>query len=269
MIDQNQPINQTPNFTSPEVTSTSNYKPYLYTAVLAVIVVLGLGYYLMPAKYTYQPSSVLEDVPNASSTQVVTQPVTPQNPNSVVNPIPTPEPIACTMDAMMCPDGSYVGRSAPNCQFVCPSTDSTVSDKVSIEGKGFEIILPKGYSPISDDQITVDGAFKIFTLHNVNNTEGLKIPLVSSIILITGGYEQYIPVAPSYTKYINGRKFNVYDSDRKCSGDINGCMLIRYITNIDSETDMVFEVIYKTPYHEAVSLQEEEQHLASFQINEK
>lgn len=39
----------------------------------------------------------------------------------------TPDPatededmIMCTMDAMQCPDGSYVGRSGPNCQFVCP-----------------------------------------------------------------------------------------------------------------------------------------------------
>ncbi len=31
--------------------------------------------------------------------------------------------IQCTMDAMMCPDGSYVGRSGPNCQFVCPSSN--------------------------------------------------------------------------------------------------------------------------------------------------
>lgn len=29
------------------------------------------------------------------------------------------EPIACTMDAKQCPDGSYVGRSGPNCEFVC------------------------------------------------------------------------------------------------------------------------------------------------------
>jgi hypothetical protein len=28
--------------------------------------------------------------------------------------------VMCTMDAMMCPDGTYVGRSGPNCQFVCP-----------------------------------------------------------------------------------------------------------------------------------------------------
>lgn len=25
----------------------------------------------------------------------------------------------CTMDAMQCPDGSWVGRSGPNCEFVC------------------------------------------------------------------------------------------------------------------------------------------------------
>jgi len=31
------------------------------------------------------------------------------------------EIIACTMDAMMCPDGSYVGRIAPECEFSpCP-----------------------------------------------------------------------------------------------------------------------------------------------------
>jgi hypothetical protein len=31
----------------------------------------------------------------------------------------------CTMDARMCPDGSYVGRTGPNCQFVCPTGTST------------------------------------------------------------------------------------------------------------------------------------------------
>jgi len=118
MIDQNQQNNQTPNFTSPEVTPTTNYKPYVYTAILAIIAVAGLGYYLMPEKYTYQPSSVLEDVSNASNTPTTTQPVTPQNPNPAIT--PTPGLVACTMDAMMCPDGSYVGRSGPNCEFVCP-----------------------------------------------------------------------------------------------------------------------------------------------------
>jgi hypothetical protein len=34
---------------------------------------------------------------------------------------PTPPPATmCTMDAKQCPDGSYVGRSGPDCAFVCP-----------------------------------------------------------------------------------------------------------------------------------------------------
>lgn len=32
----------------------------------------------------------------------------------------------CTADAQMCPDGSYVGRTGPNCQFICPNTPSHV-----------------------------------------------------------------------------------------------------------------------------------------------
>ena len=31
------------------------------------------------------------------------------------------EPVFCTMDAMQCPDGTYVGRTGPNCEFVCPN----------------------------------------------------------------------------------------------------------------------------------------------------
>ncbi|MEZ0208962.1 MAG: hypothetical protein ACAH17_02185 [Candidatus Paceibacterota bacterium] len=38
----------------------------------------------------------------------------------------------CTMDAMQCPDGSWVGRSGPNCQFVCPIGTSTTPSANSI-----------------------------------------------------------------------------------------------------------------------------------------
>ena len=32
--------------------------------------------------------------------------------------------IYCTQDAKLCPDGSYVGRTGPNCEFaLCPSED--------------------------------------------------------------------------------------------------------------------------------------------------
>lgn len=33
---------------------------------------------------------------------------------------PDAPPVACTDDARQCPDGSYVGRTGPKCEFVCP-----------------------------------------------------------------------------------------------------------------------------------------------------
>lgn len=39
------------------------------------------------------------------------------------------EGVFCTMDAMLCPDGSYVGRVAPDCQFeACPIPDDAVME---------------------------------------------------------------------------------------------------------------------------------------------
>lgn len=32
--------------------------------------------------------------------------------------------VVCAMDAKLCPDGSYVGRTGPNCEFVCPPIKS-------------------------------------------------------------------------------------------------------------------------------------------------
>ena len=45
--------------------------------------------------------------------------------------------IACTMEAKLCPDGSYVGRTGPNCEFSkCPSEGGSamgmIAGKVSI-----------------------------------------------------------------------------------------------------------------------------------------
>lgn len=36
-------------------------------------------------------------------------------------PSPGDKVVACTMDAKQCPDGSYVGRTGPNCEFICPT----------------------------------------------------------------------------------------------------------------------------------------------------
>lgn len=46
--------------------------------------------------------------------------------------IETPVEVMCTADAMQCPDGSYVGRTGPNCAFECPvvATSSTTEKRI-------------------------------------------------------------------------------------------------------------------------------------------
>ena len=39
-----------------------------------------------------------------------------------ISPTPIPSPVACTQEAKQCPDGSYVGRTGPHCEFAaCPN----------------------------------------------------------------------------------------------------------------------------------------------------
>ncbi|TSC68295.1 MAG: hypothetical protein G01um101456_697 [Parcubacteria group bacterium Gr01-1014_56] len=49
---------------------------------------------------------------------------------------PVPDSVFCTQDAMQCPDGSYVGRTGPNCEFVCPvTTTPTTPTQVTVEAQ--------------------------------------------------------------------------------------------------------------------------------------
>lgn len=53
----------------------------------------------------------------------------------------TEEPVACTMDAKMCPDGSYVGRIAPKCEFAaCPTVEQPAVKEFRVVGKNFAFV---------------------------------------------------------------------------------------------------------------------------------
>lgn len=64
-----------------------------------------------------------------------------------------PEQIACTMDAMICPDGSAVGRVGPNCEFApCPEPVKVTDDvQVHIDSKADLIVME---SPTRDSTIS-------------------------------------------------------------------------------------------------------------------
>lgn len=63
-------------------------------------------------------------------------------PASAPAPTEPGEEVACTMDAMMCPDGTYVGRTGPNCEFVCPAAGAVPADvQAHIDSKADKIVL--------------------------------------------------------------------------------------------------------------------------------
>lgn len=51
---------------------------------------------------------------------------------------PCPGDGACQLDALECPDGTVVGRTGPNCEFVCPPpTACTTEAKLCPDGKTY------------------------------------------------------------------------------------------------------------------------------------
>lgn len=69
--------------------------------------------------------AVVAGVISTFFTQTATAPSEPLN--------EVPELVACTMDAMMCLDGSYVGRTGPSCEFVCPAASSAPAVSVDVQ----------------------------------------------------------------------------------------------------------------------------------------
>ena len=56
-----------------------------------------------------------------------------------------PKPVACTQEVKVCPDGSAVGRTGPNCEF-SPCPDQTANWKTYANNDyGFEFKYPQTF----------------------------------------------------------------------------------------------------------------------------
>lgn len=75
-------------------------------AILILVLLLAACMQANPSN----PSSSNSGTPAEKPTEETTE-VKPPDDNQVM----------CTQDAMQCADGSWVGRSGPDCQFACPA----------------------------------------------------------------------------------------------------------------------------------------------------
>jgi hypothetical protein len=101
-------------------------KKYIVSIVIASIFLIG-------APFVVQKSLAAEMSIRDFINLLVIIGVIPQEKMSAVNSYlatldktPTTSPIACTMDVKLCSNGSYVGRSGSNCEFVCPVDTQTI-----------------------------------------------------------------------------------------------------------------------------------------------
>src|SRR5436853_3142264 len=66
----------------------------------------------------------------------------------VVVPVPVDTgQVICTMEAKLCPDGSYVGRTGPHCEFAaCPTATTTQSGTVTLQAAIAQTVSGNGVS---------------------------------------------------------------------------------------------------------------------------
>ncbi len=81
----------------------------------------------------------------------------------------TQKPVSCTQEAKICPDGSTVGRTGPNCEFTaCPTvkTDETADWKTyRNEQFGFTLTLSQGWQGYSVATSSIEYGWKIVIRH--------------------------------------------------------------------------------------------------------
>lgn len=100
------------------MTPTKGFVNLAIGIVIAIALALGGGYYV----YEKTGGNLNFDLPPILSPEAdetpEDSPMEPIGESSGVN----PAPVACTMEAKICPDGSAVGRVGPNCEFAaCPA----------------------------------------------------------------------------------------------------------------------------------------------------
>lgn len=106
-----------------------------------------------------------------------------------------PDVVACTMEAKMCPDGSYVGRIGPSCEFApCPSVVMPIETSMTLEAHLGETVSAFG-AVITPEVVLEDSRCPVDVVCIQAGTVRIRAALVSGM----GTSVQEMKLGETYT----------------------------------------------------------------------
>lgn len=135
-----------------------------------------------------------------SSPSIYTTPVGGIPCNGVSVPCTTTPPTtsgtaACQMDAMRCSDGSYVGRSGPNCTFTCPTTPPVTTSSGCVTSSNGQTTCSTTASGSGSSSGSVGSG---------STSMGCNAPLQQPSIACSIGVLTFVPIGGSTNGTCNG-----------------------------------------------------------------
>ena len=114
------------------------------------------------------------------------------------------QPAGCTADAMICPDGTAVGRTGPNCEFKCPTNsivplDNTLSAAtLPLPVKEFNMTAKK-YEFVPGTITVNNGDEVLINIVSLDVTHGISIPEYNIVETLNPGEPKTIRFAADKT----------------------------------------------------------------------
>ena len=125
------PVEQSAETVAPVVAATpikpTSLPVVMILSLVVVVLVAGLGGWYVGMKGWLGRNSVAVPIVPAANASPVASSLPSEDPQGK-----QPGGVACTMDAMQCPDGRWIGRSGPNCEFVCEGGGESPEDFFSV-----------------------------------------------------------------------------------------------------------------------------------------
>lgn len=131
--------------------------------------------------------------------------------------------VMCTQDAKQCPDGSYVSRSGPACEFApCPSTDSTHSPQPRTAPAGAGQLSPENWKTFTDKTIGIVFQYpqQLATKYIHPVAWPPKVQVLNKPFTCVEGGSQILQNGQTLKQMINDRQYCVTKESEGAAGSI-------------------------------------------------